>query len=144
MGGAMAFAALSSTIDRDNIHVAKLQSDLGAQAAMISADSLFLSLELNKLDDWEIEMALKSVDKAQKWRPWLRRVRASRPHELSADLERLMLERMPAVGQWTRLFDETLTRLRAKVGKESLTLNDALTPPVRAPIPPCARRPRPA
>ncbi len=131
MGGAMAFAALASTIDRDNIHVAKLQSDLGAQAAMISADSLFLSLELNKLDDWEIEMALKSVDKAQKWRPWLRRVRASRPHELSADLERLMLERMPAVGQWTRLFDETLTRLRAKVGpkskEESLTLNDALT-----------------
>ncbi len=127
MGGAMAFAALASTIDRDNAHIAKLQSDLGAQGAAISADSLFLSLELNRLDDWEIEQALKTVDKAQKWRPWLRRVRASRPHELSAELERLMLERMPAISQWTRLFDETLTRLRAKVGKESLTLNEALT-----------------
>ncbi len=127
MGGALAYAQLASTIDRDNTRIAKLQSDLGAQGAMISADSLFLSLELNKLDDWEIEQALKAVDKAQKWRPWLRRVRASRPHELSADLERLTLERMPAVAQWTRLFDETLTRLRAKVGKESLTLNEALT-----------------
>ena len=127
MGGAMAYAQLASTIDRDNTQIAKLQSDLGAQAAMISADSLFLSLELNQLDDWEIEQSLKAVDKAQKWRPWLRRIRASRPHELSAELERLMLERMPAVGQWTRLFDETLTRLRAKVGKESLTLNEALT-----------------
>ncbi|ESQ76877.1 oligoendopeptidase F [Asticcacaulis sp. AC402] len=127
MGGALAYATLALTIDGENPQISKLQSDLGAQAAMISADSLFLNLELNKLDDWEIEQALKAVDKAQKWRPWLRRVRASRPHELSADLERLMLERAPAVAQWTRLFDETLVRLRAKVGKESLTLNEALT-----------------
>jgi len=94
---------------------------------MISADSLFLSLELNKLEDWEIEQALKMTEKAQRWRPWLRRIRASRPHELSAELERLMLERAPAVSQWTRLFDETLARLRAHAGKEELTLNDALT-----------------
>ncbi|MFT4075315.1 MAG: M3 family oligoendopeptidase [Asticcacaulis sp.] len=127
MGGALAYATLASTIDRENARIAKMQSDLGTQAAMISADSLFLSLELNQLEDWEIENALKAVDKAQKWRPWLRRIRASRPHELTPDLERLLLERMPAVGQWTRLFDETLTRLRAKVGKESLTLNEALT-----------------
>ena len=127
MGGALAYATLASTIDREDTRISKLESDLRTQAAMISADSLFLSLELNKLEDWEIENALKMVDKAQRWRPWLRRVRASRPHELTADLERLMLERMPAVSQWTRLFDETLTRLRAKVGKESLTLNEALT-----------------
>ena len=127
MGGALAYATLSSTIDRENPRISKMQADLGTQAAMISAESLFLSLELNQLEDWEVENALKSVEKAQKWRPWLRRIRASRPHELSADLERLMLERMPAVSQWTRLFDETLTRLRAKVGKESLTLNEALT-----------------
>ncbi|MBP2158581.1 MULTISPECIES: M3 family oligoendopeptidase [Asticcacaulis] len=131
MGGALAYATLASTIDRESTRVATLESDLRTQAAMISADSLFLSLELNQLEDWEIENALKTVEKAQKWRPWLRRIRASRPHELSAELERLMLERMPAVGQWTRLFDETLTRLRAKVGpknkEESLTLNEALT-----------------
>jgi len=127
MGGALAYATLASTIDRENTRIAKMQSDLGTQAAMISADSLFLSLELNQLEDWEIENALKAAARAQKWRPWLRRIRASRPHELTPELERLMLERMPAVGQWTRLFDETLTRLRARVGKESLTLNEALT-----------------
>ena len=126
MGGALAYATLASTIDRENARIAKMQSDLGTQAAMISADSLFLSLELNQLEDWEIENALKVTPKAQKWRPWLRRIRASRPHELTPDLERLMLDRMPAVGQWSRLFDETLTRLRVKIGKESLTLNEAL------------------
>jgi oligoendopeptidase F len=126
MGGALAYATLASTIDREDTRIAKLDSDLRTQAAMISADSLFLSLELNKLEDWEIENALKAVEKAQRWRPWLRRIRASRPHELSPELERLMLERMPAISQWTRLFDETLTRLRAPVGKEELTLNEAL------------------
>jgi len=126
MGGALAYAVLASTIDRENTTIAKLQNDLGTQAAMISADSLFLSLELNMLEDWEIEQALRATEKAQKWRPWLRRIRAARPHELSAELERLLLERMPAVANWSRLFDETLTRLRARVGKESLTLNDAL------------------
>ncbi|MGN6423176.1 MAG: M3 family oligoendopeptidase [Asticcacaulis sp.] len=127
MGGALAYATLASTIDRENPAIAKMQSDLSTQAAMISAGTLFLSLELNKLEDWEIEQALRVTERALRWRPWLRRIRASRPHELSADLERLMLERMPAAAQWTRLFDETLTRLRAKVGKESLTLNEALT-----------------
>ena len=141
MGGALAYATLSSTIDRENPAVAKMQSDLSSQAAMISAGALFLSLELNQLEDWEIEQALRATERAQRWRPWLRRIRASRPHELSADLERLMLERMPATAQWTRLFDETLTRLRARVGKENLTLNEALTrlsaPRNRRPIPRC-------
>ncbi|MDC7683511.1 M3 family oligoendopeptidase [Asticcacaulis sp. BYS171W] len=127
MGGALAFTTLSSTIAREDAHVAKLEADLRNKAALISTDSLFLSLELNQLEDWEIEQALRATEKAQKWRPWLRRIRASRPHELSADLEKLLLEKMPGVAQWVRLFDETLTRLRAKVGKETLTLNDALT-----------------
>lgn len=127
LGGALAFTTLSSTIAREDTRIAKLEADLRARAAMLSTDSLFLTLELNQLDDWEIEQALRAAPKAQKWRPWLRRVRASRPHELSADLERLLVEKMPANAQWSRLFDETLTRLRAKVGKESLTLNEALT-----------------
>ena len=54
MGGALAYATLSSTIAREDMRVSKLASDLQAQAAMVSADSLFLSLELNKLEDWEI------------------------------------------------------------------------------------------
>ena len=41
----------------------------------------------------------------------MRRVRLSRPHELSPDLERLLIDRGPAVANWTRLFDETLARI---------------------------------
>ncbi len=127
MGGALAYATLASTIDREDTRIAKLQSDLGARASMISADSLFLSLELNSLEDSEVEAALDAYEPARVWASWLRRIRAGRPHELSPELERFSLERAPAIEQWSRLFDETLTRLRASVGDESLTLNEALT-----------------
>ena len=48
--------------------------------------------------------------------PWLRRVRLARPHELSPDLERMLLDRAPALANWTRLYDETLSRLVVRAG----------------------------
>lgn len=45
---------------------------------------------------------------------------------LAPDLERLLIDRAPALANWSRLFDETLSRLRATVGEEVLTLPEAL------------------
>ena len=52
----------------------------------------------------------------ERWRPWLRRVRAMKPHELSEELETFLAEQMPVSAQWPRLFDETLADLRVKAG----------------------------
>ncbi len=124
--GVGAYAALSASVARDDPAWAKFEADLRARSAQIAADSLFFTLELNQLEDSEIEMAFKAHPPAARWRPWMRRVRLSRPHELTADLERLLIDRGPAVANWTRLFDETLARLTAKVGRENLTLSEAL------------------
>lgn len=124
--GVGAYAALSASVARDDPAWAKFEADLRARSAQIAADSLFFTLELNQLEDNEIEMAFKAHPPAARWRPWMRRVRLSRPHELTADLERLLIDRGPAVANWTRLFDETLARLTAKVGRENLTLSEAL------------------
>src|SRR5439155_16675429 len=53
-------------------------------------------------------------------------VRLARPHELTPDLERMLIDRAPAVANWTRLYDETLARLVARVGRERLTLPETL------------------
>jgi oligoendopeptidase F len=130
-----AFGALAASTARDDPAWAKFESDLRARSAAISADSLFLSLELNQLEEWEIEAALRAHPGAERWRPWLRRVRAMRPHELTPDLERLLVDRAPAVANWTRLSDETLARLKGEVDGESLTLSELLnllTDPVPA------------
>jgi oligoendopeptidase F len=124
--GVGAYAGLAASTARDNPAWSKFEADLRARASQIGALSLFFTLEINQLEDAEIEAALKAHPAAQRWRPWLRRVRAGRPHELSADLERLLLDKAPAVANWDRLFDETLARLSARVDGRTLTLPELL------------------
>ena len=121
-----AYASLSGSIAKDDPAWAKFEGDLRARSSQIAAESLFFSLELNRLEDAEIEAALRACPQAVRWTPWLRRVRLSRPHELSPDLERFIVDKSPAVANWVRLYDETLAKLKAKVGDESLTLPETL------------------
>ena len=124
--GVAAYAALAASTARDDAAWSKFEADLRARAAQIGALSLFFTLEINQLEDAELEAALAANPEAARWRPWLRRVRAGRPHELSADLERLLIDKAPAVANWVRLSDETLARLTARVGAETLTLPEVL------------------
>jgi oligoendopeptidase F len=121
-----AYASLATSVARDDPVWAKFEADIRGRTAQIGAEALFFTLELNELEAWEIEAALRADAEAAVWRPWLRRVRLGRPHELSADLERLLLDRAPALANWTRLYDETLSRLVVRAGRERLTLAEAL------------------
>jgi len=121
-----AYASLAASTARDDPAWAKFEADIRGKSSAIAAESLFFTLELNELEEWEIEAALRANSEAARYRPWLRRVRLGRPHELSADLERMLVDRGPAVANWTRLYDETLSRLVVAIGRESLTLAEAL------------------
>ncbi|MDG2531668.1 M3 family oligoendopeptidase [Caulobacter endophyticus] len=124
--GVGAYAGLAASTARDDPAWAKFEADLRARSSQIAAESLFFSLELNQLEDAELNAALEAHEPTRRWAPWLRRLRLSRPHELSAELERYIVDRGPAVANWVRLYDETLAKLSAKVGKEQLTLPEAL------------------
>jgi oligoendopeptidase F len=121
-----AYASLAASTARDDPAWSKFEADIRARSAQIGAESLFFTLEINQIEDADLEAALAAYAGAARWRPWLRRVRLSRPHELSHDLERILVDRGPAVANWGRLFDETLARLVAHVGKEELSLPEAL------------------
>lgn len=124
--GVGAFASMSASTQRNDPAWAKFEADLRARSSQIAAASLFFTLEINALEDAELEAALAAHAPLQRWTPWLRRVRAGRPHELSADLERLLIDKAPAVANWGRLFDETLAKLSARVEGETLTLPELL------------------
>jgi oligoendopeptidase F len=126
MWGVGAFASMSASTQRNDPAWAKFEADLRARSSAIAAESLFFTLEINQLEDAELDAALSAVKPLARWTPWLRRVRAGRPHELSADLERLLIDKAPAVANWSRLFDETLARLSARVDGQTLTLPELL------------------
>ena len=87
----------------------------------IGTKLVFFRLELNKLED--ADLAAKQKDPAlAKYGPWLRDLRVYRPHQLSDELEKALHEKH-VVGRaaWSRLFDETIARLRYPFRNEVLT-----------------------
>ncbi|HXU99558.1 MAG TPA: M3 family oligoendopeptidase, partial [Caulobacteraceae bacterium] len=124
--GVGAYASLAASVDHDDPAWARFEADIRARGARIDALTLFFTLELNQLEDGELGAALAAHPPAARWAPWLRRVRLARPHELSSDLERLLVDRAPAVANWSRLYDDTLARLTARIGRDRLTLSEAL------------------
>jgi len=126
LGGLGAYAFLAASTSRDDAAAAGFEADIREKLTAISTPTVWLTLEINALEDAEIEAALIADAGAANWRPWLRRVRAMKPHELSQELETFIAEHGPISSQWGRLFDETLAALRAEVGKEKLTLAEAL------------------
>ena len=137
LGGLGAFAFLVASTARDDAAANGFEADIREKLTAVSTPTVWLTLEINALEDDEIEAALAADADAAKWRPWLRRVRAMKPHELSQELETYLAEHGPIAAQWPRLFDETLAALRANAGKESLTLAEALN---RLSDPKAARR----
>ena len=126
LGALGAFAFLSASTQRDDAAAQGFEADLREKITAIATPTVWLTLEINALEETEIEAALSAHPAAARWRPWLRRVRATKPHELSAELETFIAERGPITAQWPRLFDEQMAALRAEAGDETLTLAEAL------------------
>lgn len=137
MGALGAYAFLAASTARDDAAAQGFEADVREKMTAIVTPTVWLTLEINQLEEAEIAAALTAHPAAARWSPWLRRVRASKPHELSAELETFIAERMPIAAQWPRLFDETLAALRVDLDKESLTLAEALN---RLSDPKAARR----
>jgi oligoendopeptidase F len=91
---------------------AKHHQSVREVSAEIGAQLLFVELELARMDGDRLDALLASAALAR-FHPWLRRVRAMAPHQLSDEIETMIAERAPTgVGAWVRLFDETMTGLR--------------------------------
>ncbi len=92
--------------------IAKHHQSVREVSSEINAILLFVELEIAVMDDVHIANLMKT-DKFAHWHPWLRRVRAMAPHQLSEDMERMLAERAPAGrGAWVRLFDETAAAMK--------------------------------
>lgn len=108
--------------------IAKFQQTISERLNAISVETLFYTLELNRIEDAVLAKQLEHKP-LQRYQPWLEAVRAFRPHQLSDEAERLLHEKSISGRQaWNRMFDETMADLRFEVEgeKEKLTSNEVL------------------
>ena len=126
LGGLGAYAFLAASTDRNDAGAQGFEATAREKITAVATPTVWVTLEINQLEEAEIEAALVAHPSAARWRPWLRRVRAMKPHELSQELETFLAERGPISAQWPRLFDETLAAMKVKAGREELTLAEAL------------------
>ena len=126
LGRLMSYAQLQFSTDSLDPGIAKFYQSTNERVTAISSHLLFLSLELNRIE--EADLAAKLADPAlAHYAPFLRDLRVFRPHQLDDNLEKLLHEKeVTGRSAWSRLFDETIAALRIPVRGESLTVSAAL------------------
>ena len=137
LGALGAYAFLAASTDRSDAGAQGFEATVREKMTAIATPTVWVTLEINQLEQVEVEAALAAHPVAARWAPWLRRLRAMKPHELSQELETFLAERGPISAQWPRLFDETLAAMKVRAGKDDLTLSEALN---RLSDPKAARR----
>jgi oligoendopeptidase F len=125
-GRIMSYAALVYAGDVSDPEIGRFFQTMQERINAISTVLLFFTLELNRLDD-QVLSAQTADPALARYRPWLRDIRAFRPHQLSDELEKLLHEKYVAGrAAWTRLFDETIADLRFPFREQELTEPEAL------------------
>ncbi|MCR6628866.1 MAG: M3 family oligoendopeptidase [Magnetospirillum sp.] len=122
----MSYAQLLYAGDQTDPERGRFYQGMQERVTDISTNTLFFTLEINRLDD-DVLAAKLASPKVRHYAPWLRDVRVFRPHQLSDELEQMLHEKSVAGrAAWSRLFDETMARLRFPLDGRMLTSAEAL------------------
>jgi oligoendopeptidase F len=125
LGRVMSYAGLVHAGNVSDPEMGRFYQTMQERATDIGTHTLFFTLELNKIDDAVLEAKLGESPELAHYRPWLREVRAMRPHQLSDEIEKLLYEKSVAGRTaWVRLFDETMAGLRFPYRKRKLTATE--------------------
>ncbi len=126
LGRLISYASLLYAADTSDPARQKFFGDMQEKITTISSKLLFFPLELNRIDDAVLETAMANSE-LRHYRPWLEDLRKEKPYQLDDKLEQLFHEKaVSGRGAWNRLFSETMTSLRFKVGGQMLSLEPTL------------------
>lgn len=126
MGRISSYAQLVFAADSAKPEIAAFYQNIDERTNAISADTLFFTLELNRLEPGALSGLLKNPG-VRHYQPWLRDLRVFRPHQLSDALEKLLHEKVVAGrNAWVRLFDEHSAAMRVPLNGKQLTVSAAL------------------
>jgi oligoendopeptidase F len=120
------FAGLVHAGDSVDPAISKFYGDVMERLTAASTHLLFFALELNRVDDEVIERAMQTPELGH-YRPWIEDLRKDKPYQLEDRVEQLFHEKSQSgYAAWNRLFDQTISGLRFKVGGKELAIEPTL------------------
>ena len=120
------YAGLVHAGDSVDPAISKFYGDVSERLTAASVHLLFFGLELNRIDDAAIERAMQTSELAH-YRPWIEDLRKDKPYQLEDRVEQLFHEKSQSgYAAWNRLFDQTISGLRFKVGAKELAIEPTL------------------
>ena len=126
LGRLMSYASLMYAGNTTDPARAKFYGDVQERITAASLHLLFFTLELNRIDDAQLEAAMRDAALGH-YRPWIEDVRKEKPYQLEDRVEELFHEKsVTGYSAWNRLFDETMASLRFKVAGKTLAIEPAL------------------
>jgi len=126
-GRVMSFAGLryyQNTTDADR---GKFMADMQAQITDMSANLVFFSLEMNRIEDAALDALLAANADLNRYKPIFDSLRKMKPYQLSDELEKFLHDQsVVGASAWNRLFDESMAALTFNVDGEELPLEATL------------------
>ncbi len=120
------YAGLVHAGDSVDPTISKFYGDVSERLTAASLHLLFFGLELNRIDDAVIERAMQTPELGH-YRPWIEDLRKDKPYQLEDRVEQLFHEKSQSgYAAWNRLFDQTISGLRFKVGGKDLAIEPTL------------------
>src|SRR4051812_15771431 len=121
------YAGLIHAGDSVDPAITKFYGDVSERITAASLHLLFFALELNRVEDAVIERAMQAAELAH-YRPWIEDSRKDRPYQLEDRVEQLFHEKsVSGYAAWNRMFDQTISSLRFKVGGKELEIEPTLS-----------------
>jgi oligoendopeptidase F len=121
------YAGLIHAGDNVDPAISKFYGDVSERITAASVHLLFFALELNRVDDAVIEHAMQAPELGH-YRPWIEDSRKDKPYQLEDRVEQLFHEKsVSGYAAWNRMFDQTISSLRFKVGGKELEIEPTLT-----------------
>src|ERR1700733_10544711 len=120
------YAGLVHAGDSLDPAISKFYGDVSERLTAASTHLLFFALELNRIDDAVIERAMQTPELGH-YQPWIEDLRKEKPYQLEDRVEQLFHEKsQTGYAAGNRLFDQTISTLRFKVGAKELAIEPAL------------------
>ncbi|MBR0756020.1 M3 family oligoendopeptidase [Bradyrhizobium jicamae] len=120
------YAGLVHAGDSVDPAISKFYGDVSERLTAASVHLLFFQLELNRVDDDVIERAMQAAELGH-YRPWIEDLRKDKPYQLEDRVEQLFHEKAQSgYAAWNRMFDQTISGLRFKVGGKELAIEPTL------------------